>query len=306
MQRIETILVGMGHMGKHHFRVLQEDPRFDLKGVVDPVLAALPEGSRIPLFREVPTSINFRLAVIAAPTELHGQLVKQAIKMQVHVLVEKPAAAHSAEARELVELAKAQGVCLAVGNIERCNPVVGALRSLVNEGRLGRLLHLEGTRSGGYPANVKPGNNVFLDLAVHELDVFRMLLGPLRIRFAQAHAVRQAGIWDCAQVSLESEKGVTGTVQVDWFSPQRRRSIRVIGSEGQALVDYIGQTLELVDKDGTLTKIPVPKLETLKIQLEQLYFYISGQEHQLATGEQLIESVALVEEAQLRAQKQEA
>lgn len=287
-------------MGRHHFRILQEDPRFELVAVVDPVLAALPEGSGVQLFRELRQveAHSFDLAVIAAPTELHGQLVESVLRQKKHVLVEKPAAASRREATELVELAAAQGVCLAVGNIERCNPVVQGLRAVLAEGRLGELIHVEGTRAGAYPAHVKAGNNVFLDLMVHELDVFRMLLGPLTIVSSRGRALRQPGIWDFGHVCLESAAGVSGSVEVDWFSPQRRRLIRVVGSEGQALVDYIRQSLEIVGPDGQVSELAVQKVETLKVQLDQLYRYLHGQAYQLATGEQLIESVALVEEAQ--------
>lgn len=310
MQRMRTILVGMGHMGRHHFRILQEDPRFELLAVVDPVLPALPEdqarsgsgAQALPLLREIEMawSLPFDLAVIAAPTELHGRLVSAVLERGRHVFVEKPAASTSQEARQLVALAAAKGVCLAVGNIERCNPVVRALRELLARQELGELIHVTGTRAGAYPAHIKAGNNVFLDLAVHELDVFRMLLGPLTLRYAVGHAKKQAeaGIWDLGQISLLSRSGVSGTIDIDWFSPQRRRSIRVIGTEAQAQVNYIEQSLEVIGADGQLRSLPVAKVETLKVQLDQLHRYLSGESHQLATGAELIESVALVEEAQ--------
>jgi UDP-N-acetylglucosamine 3-dehydrogenase len=286
--------------------------------VVDPVLDVLSEAS-IPLLRTVDEALarDWDLAVVAAPTELHYVLVKKILEHNRHVLVEKPAAATLQQARELVQLASDRKLHLAVGNIERCNPVVGALRRLVQSGILGRLVHLTGTRAGGFPRNVKPGNNVILDLAVHELDVFRMLLGPLKVLNSIGHSTQIQNIFDTAEILVAGDQGATGSVHVNWLTPQRLRNIRVTGTDAVCTVDYIAQSCEIsglnlrgrvadvlpdlqwLSSNGTLDRalLPVEKQETLKIQLEQLHRFLAGQEHYLATHEQLVESVQLVEEA---------
>ncbi len=318
MQLIRVVLFGMGNMGRNHFRVLQEDSRYQLEAVVDPVLDALPDAS-IPLLRTVDEALalDWDLAVVAAPTELHYVLVKKILENNRHVLVEKPAAGTMQEARELVQIANERSLHLAVGNIERCNPVVGALRRLIQTGILGRLVHLTGTRAGGFPRNVKPGNNVILDLAVHELDVFRMLLGPLQVLNSIGHSTQLQDIFDTAEILVAGRQGATGSVHVNWLTPQRLRSIRVTGTDAVCTVDYIAQTCEIsglalkeraadilpelkwLESNGPLDRalLPVEKQETLKIQLDQLYRFVSGREHHLATHEQLVESVQLVEQA---------
>jgi UDP-N-acetylglucosamine 3-dehydrogenase len=318
MQVIRVVLFGMGNMGRNHFRVLQEDPRYQLQAVVDPVLEALPDAT-IPLLRTVDEALALAwdLAVVAAPTELHYRIVKKILEHDRHVLVEKPAAGTMQEARELVQLATDRSLHLAVGNIERCNPVVGALRRLIQSGILGRLVHLTGTRAGGFPRNVKPGNNVILDLAVHELDVFRMLLGPLQVIHSIGHSTQIQEIFDTAEILVTGREGATGSVHVNWLTPQRLRSIRVTGTDAVCTVDYIAQTCEIaglglrgrasdvlpelqwLDSHGPLDRafLPVEKQESLKIQLDQLSQFLSGHEHHLATHEQLVESVQLVEQA---------
>lgn len=303
-------------MGRNHFRCIREDARFDLIAVVDPILPNLAE---LPLLRSVEQALalSWDLALVAVPTEMHFELVHKLLLNDRHVLVEKPAAATHVEARVLVELAKSRSLCLAVGNIERCNPVVRSLQYLIEKGVLGRLVHLSGTRAGAFPRNVKTGNDVILDLAVHELDVFRMLLGPLELRYCMAHSTRLPGIIDTAEILLATQEGCTGSVHVNWLSPQRLRQIRVTGTEAVCAVDYIAQSCRLYGEglkarwasqipdliwadpstnfdEATLT---VEKQETLKIQLDQLHRYLTGDTHQLATGEQLIESVEMVERA---------
>lgn len=320
MAKIRTCLFGLGHMGRNHLRVLQDDPRYDLVAVIDPVTEVLPETARpVVLHKSVPEGLKFDLAVVAVPTELHYSLVTSLLNSGVNVFVEKPAAGTESEARDLVKLARSKGLKLAVGNIERCNPVVSALRQVIRSGIIGKPVHLNGLRAGGFPRNVKAGNNVILDLGVHELDVFRNLLGPLKIVTGVGHATRHKDIFDTAEVSIRSESGVTGTVHLNWLTPQRMRSIRVTGSEGVCLVDYIGQTCEvygmgLADRAAKTEfsdlhfthdtqnishgRIPVVTKESLKEQLDQLHKYLSNEVHILATDDELIESVALVEQAE--------
>lgn len=315
----KTVLVGMGQMGRHHFRILSEDPRFDLLGVVDPVLSQLPsEGPQLWRHVDEARDLAIDLAVIAAPTELHFGLVKTLLERNCHVLVEKPAAGTAAEAEELVALAQRRDLCLAVGNIERCNPVVAALQAVLDQKLLGPLVHLSGLRAGAYPPHVKAGNDVILDLGVHELDVFRMLLGPLHIVQSKGHTRRKAGVIDVAEILVENQHGVSGQIHVSWFSPERQRKIRVTGERGIAQLDYIAQRLDLIcfqkpEEDGGFawsidaqgiarTSVPVAGGETLKLQLGQLYRLLTGEPHHLATGEQLIESVQLIEAARLRAE----
>ncbi len=318
MTTLRTCLFGLGHMGRNHLRVLQEDCRFELVGVIDPVTEQLPPTARpVPLYKQLPDDLKFDLAVVAAPTELHYTIVTKLLHGNHHVFVEKPAASTHQQARELVELAKQKGRLLAVGNIERCNPVVGALRKVVESGILGRLVHLNGLRAGGFPRNVKTGNNVILDLGVHELDLFRMIMGPLAVVYGIGHCTRSPAIYDTAEIMVRSSLGVTGTVHVNWLTPQRMRSIRVTGSDGLCLVDYLNQTCELfgqdlskkktifselkwsVDTQGLETAaVPVIARESLKEQLDQLHAYLHGKPHILAVDAELIESVSLVEQAE--------
>ncbi len=325
MQRIRVVLVGLGHMGAFHFRVLREDPRFELVAVVDPVLAALPEGApAIPLLRSLDQAqaLDFQLALIAAPTEWHDTLVEQALEQGRHVFVEKPAASTPEKAYELVQLARSRGLALAVGHVERCNPVVAALQSVVQSGILGRIVHVSGVRAGGWPRHVKRGNNVIVDLAVHELDVFRLLLGPLRIVHSVGHCTRDPEIMDTAELSLLSQDGVSASIHVNWHTPQRLRTIRVTGTQAVVHVDYLTQTAELVGinlsslpqwaalgltshRDGQQLErasVPVVVRESLKIQLDHVFAMLQDQPHQLAHGEELIESVDLLSEAQRLAQ----
>jgi len=147
--------------------------------------------------------------------------------------------------------------------------------------------------------------------------LFRMILGPLTIVHGIGHSTRTTGIYDAAEISVRSKDGATGTVHVNWLSPQRLRSIRVTGRDGLCMVDYLQQTCELfghglkqkktafadlqwtTDAQGLETaSVPVIAKEALKEQLDQLHLYLQGEPHILAVGAELIESVSLVEQAE--------
>src|SRR5690606_5383563 len=117
------------------------------------------------------SGIDCEAVVIAAPTESHFDLARQAILEKKHVLLEKPLASTVAQAEELARLAKISELHCVVGQVERCNPAVKKLEEIIAGGWLGTPIHFSFTRVGGYPQTVKNGNNVLLDLAIHDLDI---------------------------------------------------------------------------------------------------------------------------------------
>ncbi|SMF76397.1 Gfo/Idh/MocA family protein [Pseudobacteriovorax antillogorgiicola] len=325
MRQLKAALVGMGNMGRNHLRVLNESDAFSLKAIVEPNPPSPLPRLREPLAWldsiEDLKSLDLDCVIVATPTETHYEIVKKLIPMGWHILVEKPAASTYEQAQELTKLAAERGVFLAVGNIERCNPVVSKLKKVLEEGVIGTPVHLNATRGGAFPNSVKPGNNVILDLAVHDLDVFRLLLGPLAVQGSVAHATALPGILDTAEVTVANGEGITGAVHVNWLSPQKIREIRVTGTKGVCIVDYIGQTCRVFGRDlaednlrsagefeihdhpfCTLAEFHVEPGEPLKVQLEQWQRCLEKQDHNLATGDQLSESVALAEQSIVLAQ----
>jgi UDP-N-acetylglucosamine 3-dehydrogenase len=307
-------------MGRNHLRVLDLDPRFELVAVVDPEAKNLPSlnSDRPKLVRHLDEldSADFAVAVVATPTETHYEVVKALLEQNIHILVEKPAASTDEQSRRLVDLASSRGLRLAVGNVERCNPVVSALKDVLASGALGIPVHMSSTRAGGFPARVKEGNNVVLDLAVHDLDVLCMLLGPLKITNTVGHSTCLPGIFDMAEISVMSQEGLSGTVHVNWLTPQKIRQIRITGTEASCEVNYLTRSCEVFGKDLAaklqalaidwpvtsdtfceVAQVPVPEAESLRLQLDQFARLLNGQTHGLAVGHELVESVRLASEA---------
>lgn len=322
--RIKAVLVGAGRMGKNHLRVLQESPDFELVCVVErdkKLVHALTE-SGVRVLKEVEhlRHTDFMCAIIATPTPTHFEVAKAILEMGKSVLVEKPITSTYTQGLELTAIAsKTSQTRLAVGHVERFNPAIRKLQQIVLKGAIGTPIHFNFTRVGGYPQTIAPGNNVLLDLAVHDIDILRKFVGPIRLRAKALHATLREDVLDTAEILLSSEMGPTASIHVNWITPTKIRGVRVTGTRGVCFVDYILQTctlygggiLDAVQPQSagfdrlqemyrTTDKIEfgVTQEEPLKAQLAQFAsFLTTGNPGELCTGEDALAAVHIAEQA---------
>ncbi len=324
-KRLRVALLGVGRMGRNHLRLLNESSEFELAAIVDQT--ATIEPPRAVLFSrrlEDLRSVDFDCAIVATPTATHHAVVLELIAMKKHLLVEKPIASSFAQGREILEAAQSAGVKIAVGHVERFNPAVRKLREVLRGGWLGDPIHFSFTRVGGYPETILEGNNVLLDLAVHDVDVLRSLVGPLRVDSSLCHSSWKPGVLDTAEIILEAHSGPTASIHVNWITPTKIRSLRITGTRGVCFVDYILQTCEL--HGGNLTRrvepsgidsfesllehyrttdrvvFGVAKEEPLRIQLQQFAKYLqAGEAGELCLGDDAVAAVLVAERAMANA-----
>ncbi len=286
---IRVALFGLGNMGCRWRRVILANERWNLVATVDPLA---PEASHTSL-----TSRAFDAAIVATPTPTHYDVVRDLLRSRFPVLVEKPLADTEERCRALVALTAPHSTLLAVGHVERFNPAVRVLAKVLREERIGKPIHISCTRVGGYPASVTPGNNVSLDLAVHDLDILRTLIGPLSVVASVCHATVRPDVCDTAEILLRADAGPSASVHTNWISPCKLRTIRVTGTAGVAFVDLIAQSVELVvGQEHTL--LPVPRNEPLAAELDAFADAIDGRPFApLCLGDDAAEAVALAERA---------
>ncbi len=321
MAKVNVVLLGTGRMGKNHLRVIREcSSLFELRAVVDPVAPPPSDLGSIAFARTIDElKVDFDAAVVATPTATHFDVASRIVGMGKHLLLEKPITSTLAQGQQLVATAKANGARLVVGHVERFNPAVRKLRDVLREGWLGTPIHFSFTRVGGYPDTLMKGNNVILDLAVHDIDVLRSLVGRVKFESSMCHATWQAGVLDTAEMLLRCEGGASANLHVNWITPTKIRSIRVTGTKGVCFVDYILQTCELmggnllkriepapyeyeafVEMYRTTDKIAfgVQREEPLRAQLLQFHrFVTTGEAGDLSSGEDALAAVAIAERA---------
>lgn len=232
-------VIGVGGFGRHHARIYGElaaEGRCRLVGLVDrdiekarPVAEAA--GVRVvPRVEDLPEAPD--AVTVAVPTVHHLAVALPLLARGVHCLVEKPIAATSAEAARLVETAGRSGAVLAVGHVERFNPVMKAVEALGMSPRF-----LEVHRLAPYTFR-SADVGVVMDLMIHDLDIVLHLVGE------EPSAVDAVGVAvigpreDIANARLRFPGGAVANVTASRVSLTKMRKVRVFGPDAYVSLDY--------------------------------------------------------------------
>jgi predicted dehydrogenase len=287
---LRTAVIGVGHLGRHHARILSGLAGVELVGVVDRNWPRAQEIAQAHLTRpyadvsELPPDVE--AVTIAAPTEVHRALARPFLERGVSVLVEKPIARTLDEADDLLAAAAASGATLAVGHTERHNPAVAAALSLVD-----RPGFVEVHRLGTFPERSLDIDVVF-DLMIHDLDV---LLVTVRADVTSIEAVGVPVLTDrvdIANARLKFASGCTANVTASRISRERVRKVRFFQKDAYVSIDYASQELEhwrLERREGRLPaieggKIEIAHEEPLKLELADFARAVRTRTAPLVTG----------------------
>lgn len=289
--RVRIAVIGAGAMGANHARVFAELPDAELVAVCDIDDARVQQVPRTPATRlygdldrllaeEQPDGVT-----IAVPTRRHVDAALACIERGIALLVEKPLAATVEEAERLRVAAEAAGVPLMVGYVERFNPAVQELKRRIDAGELGRVIEASARRIGPFfPRERDVG--VAHDLATHDIDVLRWLLGR---EVEQVQAETQRGIRtpheDALAGVLRFQGGVVASLEVNWLSPVKVRELTLLGERGMFSVDYLRQELrwyagggEPSQRDAELTSLPGAGEAPLRAELSAFLRVARGEE----------------------------
>jgi predicted dehydrogenase len=299
---LRLAVIGVGHLGKHHARILSTLPGVELVAVVDTNRTRAEEIAAVNNTRAVFDAGDLAGKVdavtVAVPTERHVDVAMPFLSSGVPVLVEKPMARSLAEADQLVAAAKASGAVLAVGHTERFNPAVAAARPLLVNPRF-----IEVHRLGAFPERSLDIDVVF-DLMIHDLDVVLSLV-PSEVESIEAVGVPVlTGRVDIANARLRFANGCIANITASRISRDRVRKIRFFQPAAYLSIDYAAQKIEvwrLVKGDGPMPSIdggevPVANQEPLKRELEDFVDAIVSRRPPLVTGEQGRRALALAQQ----------
>lgn len=260
MDRLKVGVVGVGHLGRHHARVLASLPEVELIGVVDgrPEQArAVAEACQTTPYTDYRELLDRVDAVsVAVPTSAHLGVASAFLERGIPTLVEKPLATTLAEAERLVELSDKSGALLQVGHIERFNPALSALDNLAF-----RPKYIAAERLGTFTFR-STDIGVVLDLMIHDIDLLlSMVASP--VKSVEAVGVSVFGQHeDVANARIAFEDGTVANLTASRVSFQAVRKMRLFGPEG-----YV--TLDFAAKQGTIVR-PSEKLRRGEIDLEGL------------------------------------
>ena len=196
--------------------------------------------------------------VLATPHSLHCSQIIAAAAAGKHVFCEKPLTLNAATAAAAIQVVDEVGVTLAIGHNRRFAPNFRALRSLIDEGRLGRILHLEGNFSADLTgaaetwradAAESPAGGM-TSLGIHVVDAFIGLAGPLTSVWTNSKRIALPfGVDDATSVLIDFEDGCTGYLGTV-AATAHLYQLRVIGTGGWAQIHALDR-LEADFRDGS-------------------------------------------------------
>jgi predicted dehydrogenase len=286
MARLRMAVVGVGHLGKEHARVLAGMPDVELVGIADvnaDQANAVARRLGTTSYHDYWPLLNLVDATcVVVPTTQHYAVASEFLHRGIPVLVEKPLAATLEQADALVELACKHGVPLQVGHIERFNPAFEDL-----ERRSLRPKFVSCARLGPFSGR-SMDIGVVLDLMIHDLD---LLLTLVRAPVSSVEAVGVSLFGqheDVANARLHFANGCIADVTSSRASPAAQRRMHVWAAEGYARVDFARRHLTLMQPSARLRSHDLDKASLTRLKDELFSRHVEVLELDRNDGDQLM------------------
>lgn len=295
MTRLRMAVIGTGHLGKNHARVISELENCELIGVCDVDQQALEEVSgRLGTtgftdYRELAGKVD--AVTVVVPTELHHRVSSFFLEQGIHVLCEKPVTKSLDEARNLISIAQDRGVLLQIGHIERFNAAFMKVCDGIQQPRL-----IESQRLGPFTPRVRDVG-VVLDLMIHDIDLVLSLINSpiaridaMGIRVFTPHE-------DMANAHIVFENGCMANINASRLTSERVRKLRVFTSDTYYSLDFGAQSFRTLKvENGQIAErefVQEEKREPLKDEISHFVECISQRKQPRVTGEQGRDALAV-------------
>jgi predicted dehydrogenase len=261
-QAVRVAVVGLGYWGPNLVRNFFELPETELVAVCDLDAGRIertcrryPAVRRTTSYYALLDDPSIEGVAIATSVRSHFELARAALEAGKHVLVEKPMAASSREASELIDLAEGRGLVLMPGHTFLYSPPVNAVRDLIRSGELGDIYFVSSSR-----VNLglhQPDVSVVWDLGPHDFSILRYWLEETpRYVTAACRSCVIPSVPDVAFITLEYDSGVICHVELSWLAPSKLRRTSIVGSRKMLLYDDTSNEPVRVFDSGVNLKDP--------------------------------------------------
>lgn len=303
---LRVAVVGVGHLGRHHARVLASLPEVSLVGVVDTNASRAAEVAQangtavVASVRDLPGAVD--AVSVAVPTEAHAAVAIPLLEAGIDVLVEKPMTRSLSEADALIAAAASSGRVLGVGHIEHFNPAVQAARPHIHDPRF-----IEVHRLGTFPERSLDIDVVF-DLMIHDIGLVLEVVGSEVVGIEAVGVPVLTSRVDIANARLKFANGCIANLTASRISRDQVRKIRFFQKNTYLSIDYKAQEVEawrLVPQGTGMPRIDGGKLdvvreEPLRRELADFVAAVRERRNPAVTGMQARAALVLANEIMMR------
>ena len=241
---IKIGVIGAGHLGKIHLKLLNSSKKFDLIGFYDIDKKSSEELSKKEGYKYFSNLDNLLSNVdaidIVSPTTTHFEIAKNVILKNKHVFIEKPITNKSENAKELIDLSIKNNIIGQVGHVERFNPAyVASIEHFDNP------MFIESHRLSDFNPR---GNDVsvIMDLMIHDIDII------LNIVKSKVKEVKASGVSivssspDIANARIEFENKCVANLTASRISLKKMRKTRIFQKDAYIAIDFLEKELQIV------------------------------------------------------------
>jgi predicted dehydrogenase len=288
IKMIKAGVLGAGHLGKIHLRLLDTSNHYELVGLYDPNTQnakALSKEKGYSLFESAEALIEAcEMIDIVTPTINHHEVALKALKAGKHIFIEKPIANSLDEALEITQTAAQHGLLGQVGHVERFNPAFKAVKDSITHP-----MFIESHRL----AEFNPRGTdvpVVLDLMIHDIDIVLSIVND-KVKSVSASGVSViSSTPDIANARIEFENGCVANLTASRISLKKMRKTRFFQKDAYISVDFLEKKVEVV-KMKDVPKKPedfAMILENADGEKKQIYFENPSIEDSNAILEELV------------------
>lgn len=237
-------VLGAGHLGKIHLKLLQQSTKYELVGFYDANKEAskkLSDEFGYKNFQSMESLINAsEMVVVATPTSKHFECAEKIIEAGKHLFIEKPITETVSQAEHIRDLAKQKQVRGQVGQVERFNPAFQAIKDKIHNPMFIETHRLAEFNPRGTDVSV------VLDLMIHDIDII------LSVVQSPVKAISSSGVSvisetpDIANARIEFENGCVANLTASRISLKKMRKARFFQRDAYISVDFLEKNCEVV------------------------------------------------------------
>jgi len=284
-------------MGLTHFSILNNHPEAEFVAVCDSSAFLLKNVRKYMSletysdYRKMIDKMQLDFVIVATPTVTHAEIVKYAIRHDLHVFVEKPLALSTQQGREIVELLKGKNLVNQVGYVVRFNEVFVQLKRIIESGLIGHPLSFKmelyaatvlRDSKKSWRSKKTEGGGCLYELASHGIDLINYIIGPpAKVVGSVLKSVHSANVEDAVYSTFLYENNLSGNLLVNWSDASYRKPayrMEVFGRKGKMTADLHAYKLFLKEDPETGEFSKGWNIRHITDFAQPVRFYVRGNE----------------------------